>query len=331
MNYKILEILKSDKKSYISGEDIARRLGVSRIAIWKQIQLLKKHGYDIVALKNNGYLLRSSPDLLLPAEIKAGLKSKMISAKIHYFPSIDSTNNFAKKLAQSGAAEGTLVLAEKQMRGKGRLGRCWFSPAAGNIYFSLILRPEILPADAQRFSLLAGLAVAAAIKKVSGVAVRLKWPNDLVVPDKGTTYLKVGGILTEIGAESDRVNYLVAGIGINVNMNKNDFPADLRSKGTSLRAQDPVQAPILRVKLLQQILLELERYYKRFLKGDWDDIMNEYRCLDMLAGKTVSVKQGEEIITGKVIEIDAEGRLAVKSQSQVIRVSAGEVTITKLG
>lgn len=327
MNFKILEILKNNGlTNYISGQVIADQLGVSRIAIWKQIQSLKRHGYDITALKKNGYILRACPDLMLPAEIKAGFKVKMFGQKIHYFTSIDSTNTVAKKLAQDGDPEGTLVLAERQTRGKGRLGRSWFSPAGGGIYFSFILRPEILPAYAQRFTLLAGVAVAAAIEKVSRVAVRLKWPNDLVVLDKGS-YFKIGGILTEIGAESDRVNYLVAGIGINVNINKNDFPADLRSKATSLRSQDPNHAAMRRVKLLQQILLELERYYKRFLKGDWDNIMKEYRRLDMLVGKTVSIKQGDEIITGKVMEIDNEGRLAVKSQNQLIQVIAGEVTI----
>ncbi len=196
---QVLSLLKQQQDGYLSGKVIADQLGVSRIAIWKQIQSLKRHGYDITAVKKNGYILRASPDLMLPAEIKAGLKAKMFCTKIHYFSSIDSTNDFAKKLAQTGASEGTLVLAEKQTHGKGRLGRSWFSPAGSNIYFSLILKPEVLPADAQRFTLMAGVAVAAAIEKVSEVAVRLKWPNDLVVPDKGA-FLKVGGILTEIGA-----------------------------------------------------------------------------------------------------------------------------------
>jgi BirA family transcriptional regulator, biotin operon repressor / biotin---[acetyl-CoA-carboxylase] ligase len=328
MQDEVLGLLRKQAGSYMSGEEIARILGVSRIAIWKQIQSLKKHGYDISALKKNGYILRSCPDLMLPAEIKSGLKAKMFSPKIHYFSSIDSTNNFAKKLAHAGTPEGTLVLAETQTQGKGRLGRSWFSPPGFSIYFSLVLRPEVLPEYAQRFTLMAGLAVAEAIKKVCGAAIRLKWPNDLVVASKGT-YLKVGGILTEMGAESDRVNYLVTGIGLNVNIDKNSFPADLRSRGTSLKAQDPHHKPIVRVKLFQQILVEMEQYYKRFLKGGWNDILQEYRSFDILTGKTVRVKQGEDSISGKVIEIDAEGRLVIKSQNKVFRVIAGEVTISK--
>ncbi|MDD5259412.1 MAG: biotin--[acetyl-CoA-carboxylase] ligase [bacterium] len=328
MQDDVLGLLRKQTGTYMSGEAMAAKLGVSRIAIWKQIQSLKKHGYDISALKKNGYILRSSPDLMLPTEIKAGLQAKMFCPKIYYFPSIDSTNNFAKKLAQSGAPEGTLVLAEMQTQGKGRLGRSWFSPAGGSICFSLVLRPEVLPAYAQRFTLMAGIAVAAAIKKVCGAAIQLKWPNDLVIAGKGT-YLKVGGILTEMGAESDRVNYLVTGIGLNVNIDKNKFPAELRSKVTSLKAQVPGNLPVVRVKLLQQILLELERYYKRFLAGDWKNIVHEYRSFEILAGKNVKIRQGEEIISGKVIEIDAEGRLVLKSKNQVFRVIAGEVTLQK--
>ncbi|MDD5132517.1 MAG: biotin--[acetyl-CoA-carboxylase] ligase [bacterium] len=328
MQDDVLGLLRKQTGSYMSGEEMARKLGVSRIAIWKQIQSLKRHGYDISALKKNGYILRSSPDLMLPAEIKTGLKAKMFCAKIHYFTSIDSTNNYAKKLAQSGAPEGTLVLAETQTQGKGRLGRSWFSPVGRSIYFSLILRPDVLPAYAQRFTLLAGVAVAAAIKKTCGLTVRLKWPNDLVVVNKGS-YLKLGGILTEMAAESDRVNYLVTGIGINVNIDKNEFPADLRSRGTSLKAQDTHNLPVARVKLLQQIITEMEHYYKRFLKGDWENIISEYRDFDILVGKTVRIKQGEDIINGKVMEIDSEGRLALRSKNQVLRVIAGEVTLQK--
>ena len=328
MSKKVLELLRKQSRDYISGQDMADQLGVSRIAVWKQIQALKKHGYEISALKKNGYILRSSPDLMLPAEIKAGLQNKMFCSKIYYFPTLDSTNNFAKKLAQTGAPEGTLVLAEMQTQGKGRLGRSWFSPAGGSICFSLVLRPPVLPSYAQRFTLMAGVAVAAAIKKVCSAAIRLKWPNDLVIAGK-STYLKVGGILTEMGAESDRVNYLVTGIGLNVNIEKNIFPSDLRSKVTSLKAQDPGNMPVARVNLLQQILLELEHYYTRFLQGDWEKIIHEYRSFDILTGKTVRIRQGEDIISGKVTEIDSEGRLVVKSNKQILRVIAGEVTFQK--
>ncbi|MDD5492732.1 MAG: biotin--[acetyl-CoA-carboxylase] ligase [bacterium] len=329
MQGDVLGLLRKQAGSYMSGEEMARKLGISRIAIWKQIQSLKKHGYDISALKKNGYILRSSPDLMLPAEIKTGLKAKMFCTKIYYFTSVDSTNNYAKKLAQAGAPEGTLVLAETQTKGKGRLGRSWFSPAGCSIYFSLILRPEVLPAYAQRFTLLAGLATAAAIKKTCGLSVRLKWPNDLVVPGKGS-YLKVGGILTEMAAESDRVNYLVTGIGINVNIDKKAFPLELRSRGTSLKAQDPRNIPIVRVRLLQQILTEMEHYYKQFLKGEWENIISEYREFDILTGQTVKIKQGDEVISGKVVEIDSEGRLVLRSKNQVLKIIAGEVTLNKL-
>ncbi len=328
MQDDILGLLRKQTGSYMSGETMARKLGVSRIAVWKQIQSLKRHGYDITALKKNGYILHSSPDLLLPAEIKAGLKNKIFCSKIYYFPSIDSTNNFAKKMAQAGVPEGIVVLAETQTQGKGRLGRTWFSPAGGSICFSLVLRPEVLPVYAQRITLLAGVAVAVAIKKVCGAEVRLKWPNDLVIASKGT-WLKVGGILTEMGAESDRINYLVTGIGLNVNLDKNSFPAELRSKVTSLKAQDPENLPVVRVKLLQQVLMELEQYYQRFLKGEWEKIIHEYKSLDMLTGKTIKIKQGNEILAGKVMEIDADGRLVLKAKNKVIRVIAGEVTINK--
>lgn len=327
MNQQILELLRVQRDGFVSGQEIADKIGISRIAVWKQVQGLKKLGYQIHSRKKNGYSLQAVPDLLLPAEIRDGLKTRVMGSKIHYFPALGSTNDQARKMAAEAAPEGTVVIAEKQTSGKGRLGRSWFSPAGHNIYFSVILRPPITPALAPLLTLLTGVAVASAIKKTCAVNIGLKWPNDLMVKDGG--YKKVGGILTEMGAESDRINYLVVGCGLNVNMSPAFLTPELKRTAASLHTYIKGARTVSRVKLMKDILTELERYYHRFLSGKWPEIISEYRELDILRGQAVKVKQGGEIISGKAGSIDDEGRLVIKTGAKTRDVVAGEVTLLK--
>ena len=326
MRNEVLSLLKGQNGVYTSGQEIADKIGISRIAVWKQVQGLKKLGYQIHSRKKNGYNLQAVPDLLLPAEIREGLKTRVMGSKIYYFPTLGSTNDQARKMAGEAAPEGTVVIAEKQTNGKGRLGRSWFSPAGHNIYFSIILKPPIEPAHAPLLTLLTGVAVAAAIKKTCAVNIGLKWPNDLMVKDDG--YKKVGGILTEMGAESDRINYLVIGCGLNVNMASAAFSPEIKKTAASLHTYMKYET-ISRVKLFKDILTELERYYGRFLSGKWPEIISEYRELDILRGQAVRVRQGAELISGKASGIDAEGRLMIKTGSKTRNVIAGEVTLLK--
>ena len=325
MRGKILGLLKKHSGNAVSGQEMAQYLGVSRIAVWKQIQSLKKLGYQIQSRRKSGYILGTAPDLLLPEEIKHGLKTRKLGTKIYYLPVIDSTNDYAKKLAQAGAPEGTLVIAEKQTRGRGRLGHEWFSPTGQNIYMSLVLRPNLHPAQAVRITLLTGVAAALAVKNYCGIDLGLKWPNDLLVA--GKDHKKAGGILTELGAESDRINYVVLGLGLNVNMRVSSLPGEVRKKAASLMESMKPIAKINRVELLQAILLQLEIQYQLFLSGGWDKIIENYRRLDTLKGRRVNVKQGNEMFSGQVAGMDNEGRLLVRSGAKTQSVIAGEVHI----
>ena len=222
MQKKVLELLRSAGDGYISGEEIAGRLGVSRTAVWKHIRALKAAGYEIDSHARKGYTLLEAPDLLLPQEIQPKLQTRIVGKNMIHYDDIPSSNNEAKRLAQEGAPEGTVVVAEAQSTGKGRLSRGWYSPARKGIWFSVILRPPFLPQEAPKCTLLAAVAVVRAMKDM-GFPVGIKWPNDVLYEGK-----KLVGILTEMSAEMERINYVVIGTGINVNLWPEDFPEDVR-------------------------------------------------------------------------------------------------------
>jgi len=246
MQNKILDFLRK-KQEYVSGEEMSARLEISRQALWKHIQQLKDTGYEIVAVPHLGYKLVSSPDRLFPSEISCGLHTKFIAKKIYYFDSVSSTMDKAESLALQGATEGTVVLAETQTKGRGRLGRQWSSPKYKGIYLSLILKPAATPQQAPILTLLAAISVAEAIKEYCGLEVKIKWPNDVLAKDK-----KIGGILTELNAEMDATRFVVIGIGLNVNNDKQTLMAG----ATSLKEQ--MQQEISRVGLLQELFRKLE-------------------------------------------------------------------------
>ncbi len=226
MREKILNILRDRKEGYISGEELSKKLGISRTAIWKHIQALKREGYKINSQKRSGYSLISVPDLLLRYEIEKGLKTKILGKKIYHFKEIGSTNDFATELARKGIGEGAIVIAETQTKGKGRLGREWSSPFGG-LWLSIILKPKILPTQAPRMTVIAALGAAKTIKKLYSLDAFIKWPNDVLIrsqiSDIRYQMKKVCGILTEMGAEQDTVNYVVIGIGANLNVDIKKF------------------------------------------------------------------------------------------------------------
>ncbi len=229
----LLRSLRAQQGQWISGAVLCRQLQVSRTAVWKHIGALKTFGYRIESSPRRGYLLREIPDRLVPQELREGLQTTVIGrAEIHYFPCTESTNRQAKTLAGGGAPSGTLVLAEEQTAGRGRRGRSWFSPPGAGIYLSVILRPDITPQEAPRFALATAAAVAAAVQETTLVETRIKWPNDILAGGR-----KLGGILTEAVLEMDRVEYLIIGLGLNVNLDRIDFPQDLRETATSIQAE----------------------------------------------------------------------------------------------
>jgi len=315
----ILKYLK--EKEYVSGEVLARILGISRVAVWKQIQILKNMEYKITSDQNLGYCLVSHPDLLLPQEIQKGLSTNYIGKVIDYFPELKSTNITAKEKALHRAeriVEGRLIIAERQSAGKGRLGREWFSPAGG-IWLSIILYPQLSPSYISRITLMTAVAVVQAIKVYTQIESQIKWPNDVLINEK-----KVCGILTEMSTELDMINWVVIGIGINVNINIWDFPEDIQKNTTSLKETSGKE--ISRVKLLQAFLWEFEKYYEKLKKKEFSSILKEWKLYSHTLGRKIRVDMGEKIIIGEAVEINEEGVLILKKEDgELIKIISGTI------
>lgn len=317
---RILQVLRQRFGEYISGEELSQQFGVSRTAIWKHIRELKQAGYDIEAHSRRGYSLRQAPDLLLPAEIQARLTTTAFGRNIHYFSDVESTNNAAKKLAAEDCPEGTIVVAESQQGGRGRLSRGWFSPFAKGIWLSIVLRPPFSPQEAPKCTLLAAVALTRAIRKVSRISCGIKWPNDILYQGK-----KLVGILTEMSAEMDAINYIVIGAGINVNVAQTEFPEDLSSIATSLSAA--AGHPVERVSLLCEILQQLELSYHTAVQQGFSQILADWREQSITLGQAVDVFGVNRTFSGIAQDIDGEGALLVKTADGIERVLAGDVSI----
>ncbi len=316
---EILGLLREQPFAFLSGEEISRRLMISRTAVWKRVRHLRTLGYEIEALTRSGYRFIRSPDLLLPSEIKPLLTTKSIGQTIHYFDSIDSTNSKAYQLALAGAKEGEVVIAESQGKGKGRLGRRWISPPFLNLYLSVILRPKIPPYRASLITLMAAVATADAIRNYSGLLPRIKWPNDILLKDR-----KVAGLLNEIHSETDRIHFVILGIGMNLNMEGKTFPKEIRSLATSLK-QEMGQA-ISRKAFLQALLVELERWYGVFLKEGGAAILEAWRDRARIRGKRVKVTSFGETLSGIAVDVDPDGALILETRDgNQRRIVAGDV------
>ena len=220
MKAEILKMLR-ETDSYVSGQELCNKFGVSRTAVWKAINQLKENGYEIEAVQNKGYHLLSAPDVMDVTELESIHSTEWAGCELYYYDSIDSTNTKAKELAEDGHPSGTLVVADQQTAGKGRRGRSWESPTGTGIFMTLMLKPEINPNNASMLTLVAAMATTRAIRRVTGVPAMIKWPNDIVMNGK-----KVCGILTEMSAQFDYINHIVIGIGINVH--NEDFRKRLR-------------------------------------------------------------------------------------------------------
>jgi len=311
---KILDFLKR-KPDYVSGDQLSHRLGITRQAFWKHIQALKDSGYDIVAVPHLGYKLISSPDRLTPFEVSRELNTKSIGKKIYYFDTISSGMDVAWQLGIKGSPEGTIVLAETQTKGRGRLGRNWFSPKYKGIYLCLILRPKILPSQMPLLTLMNAVSICEAIRENNGLTCQIKWPNDILLHHK-----KMGGILTELNAEIDASRFVVVGIGLNVNNDKKTLP----SGATSLREQKKEE--INRLDLLQEILRKIETNYFLFQKKGAGPIIEKWREWNISLGRRVRIICQKEHIEGEALDIDADGGLLIRNDFGLTqKVMAGDV------
>lgn len=319
MKKAILTMLKAAQPEYISGEEISSTLKVSRTAIWKHINILKDEGYIINSQPKKGYQLQEIPDKLYPEEITDGLTTEYIGQSVVYFESTGSTNNIAKELVRKALAEGTIVIAEEQTEGKGRLGREWISPKGEGIWLSVILRPNIRPIDATQITLAAAVATVKAIFDVTGLRLGIKWPNDILFNGK-----KVVGILTEMNAEVDRINFLVLGIGMNVN--NTEFPDDISSIATSLRMIN--EEKVNRINLLQSLLKRIEEQYKLINKGEFQKVIQDWKEWNITIGQEVAVTTIKESISGRAVDINEEGALILKLiNGELMKVLSGDVTL----
>ena len=319
MRSDVLELLR-EAGGYISGEKMAVRLGITRAAVWKKIAALREAGYDISSAPRSGYVLRAVPDRLLEPELTQGLETAHIGRRIICYDAVDSTNLVLKELAREGAADGTVVVADTQGTGRGRMERAFFSPPGKGIWVSILLRPTFLPQDAPKCTLMAAVAVARAMEKF-GLRAGIKWPNDIMHEGR-----KLVGILTEMSAEMDRVNYVVIGIGINVNIAAEDFPEELRPIATSLMQMKG--APLPRVAFLQELLRALDTLYAEVQRAGFAPVLAAWKEYAVTLGQTVRViaPAGEEF-EGVAADIDAEGALLIDTPAGQRRVLAGDVSI----
>lgn len=317
----ILDIFRAAAGKVVSGEDLSALLQVSRTAVWKHIKALKVLGYRIDAVPSQGYRLLHSPDILVPAEIYAGLDTARVGKRILCFAETDSTNLVAFKLAEEGAEEGTVVIADCQKRGKGRLGREWASPSGVNLYCSVILRPSILPVSAFQLTFLSAVAVCRAIERTTILLPRIKWPNDILINGR-----KIAGLLNEMSAETEKVNFVVLGIGVNLNMRREQFPDELRHPASSLFLEGG--GTVSRVSFIHSLLKELDLLYDLYLGEGDGSIRKEWLVRCNMLGQTVMVSSGAAALTGTVSGVDDNGALLVLlPDGKVERVLSGDVKI----
>jgi BirA family transcriptional regulator, biotin operon repressor / biotin---[acetyl-CoA-carboxylase] ligase len=326
----ILQKLKENTSGYISGEVISGELCVSRTAIWKYIKELKKDGYIIESSSKKGYKLTSIPDIINSCEVVANLSTEILGKKIYYFDVVDSTNNYAKKIATEGCEDGTVVISEKQTAGRGRLGREWNSSDSKGIRISIVLRPELVPEDVQIITLAAAISVSYAIKEATGMDSGIKWPNDIILDGK-----KVCGILTEMSSETGRVNHIVLGIGINVNQDIEDFPMDLRDIAVSLKMnalKENIELPLKygfdRSMIIKALLVNLEHLYSAINNYQTDEIITKWKNLSVTLGKHICITLQNKQIFGIAKDITKDGKLIVAcadgTEQEVI---SGEVKV----
>lgn len=319
MKAEILTLLRNSRE-YVSGQDLCARFGVSRTAVWKAINQLKEEGYEIEALQNKGYILRSYPDILSKNEIASRLGTKWVGKNLYYYEDTDSTNADAMRLGEEGAEHGTLVVANHQNKGRGRRGRVWQSPVGTTISMSFLVKPEIAPGKASMLTLVMALAVAKGIEEACDLSTAIKWPNDILVNGK-----KVCGILTEMKAEMDYIHGVIIGVGINVNVES--FPEDLQSMATSLILEKGRK--VSRAEVIERVAENFEEYYEKFMETEDLSLLRDlYEERLISKGKSVKVLDPQGEYTGISKGITDTGELVVETQDgKEQQVYAGEVSV----
>jgi len=318
MQERIIQFLK-ESDGYISGEEISQRLKMSRAAIWKHMQELRAQGYEIAAVPHLGNQLVTCPDKLSGYEIQSGLNTKIIGKKIVVLGTVTSTMDEAFRLGMENCPEGTVVCAEAQSKGRGRLGRTWISPKARGLYFSFVLRPSLPLNQLAQLTLMSAVALAEAIENISDLRPSIKWPNDILLGSR-----KLAGILTELRAESDQVKFVIVGIGLNVNTSSHHLtPQAVSLKIAAGHSFD-------RTQVFQAILRSLEKWYVKLLHHEFAQVMEEWKKRSATLNKWVRITDPAGIIEGQAIDLDEDGALLIrKDNGLVIKKTAGDVFLMR--
>jgi BirA family biotin operon repressor/biotin-[acetyl-CoA-carboxylase] ligase len=323
MNKEVLKVLRLCDGAEISGQAIGRRLGVSRTAVWKSVEALRKMGFNINSRPGRGYVLETGPERLVGLDIEVGLDTRIIGKTVLSFESVPSTIDVASAVSREGAIEGTVVVAESQTGGRGRLGRKWSSPPGVGIWTSIVLRPSVPPRDAPKLTLLVAVSVAKVLKEQYGLDAGIKWPNDVVVRNR-----KICGALTELVAEQDAVKYIIASFGLNVNQTRSKFPAEVRSIATSMRAETGTK--FNRPEVFRNLLRELDEQYQYLKKHGDSHILDQWRERSCTLGKHVKVQLREGLVEGTARDLDDDGSLIVQVGADELRsVAYGDLTILR--
>lgn len=320
MRDEILELLRSRRNDFVSGQAMSETCHVSRTAIWKHIEILRKRGYVIESSTKKGYRLLDEPDVVSADEMKKVLKTQYMGHRYVYMDRVESTNTIAKSIAFQGAEEGTIVCAEEQADGRGRLNRGWYSPYSKGLWFSLILRPNFLPQEAPKCTLMAAVALTKAFHRLGLTSAQIKWPNDILVGNK-----KLVGILTEMNGSMEEISYIVMGIGINLLTLKEELPEEIKDVATSF-AIEGVQVD--RRVAFNEILLALEEQYEKVKIEGFDSTLEEWKTMAVTLGKEVTVKAPGGNFFGVAKDIDMDGNLLIEREDgRLERVIAGDVSI----
>jgi BirA family biotin operon repressor/biotin-[acetyl-CoA-carboxylase] ligase len=318
---KILKFLQTHNTEYLSGQDLSDVLRISRVAVWKHIKKIKELGYTIESKQKIGYKLISNSNLLLPWEITSNLKTKIIGQQAYYFDTIDSTQNQALKMADDTSHDGSVIVASKQTGGRGRAGRKWISPKGG-IWISIILQPKFDISITTLFPIASALALSIAIEKTFSIKPELKWPNDLTIKGK-----KVAGMLVDVSLESNRIENLVLGVGINFDVNVKQIEKSL--KGTpnfyGVATLNGHKKKVKPIQLVQTFLVELEKIYKSLNAKKTKRIIFEWTSRSSTIGKNVELNTADTKIKGKAIRIDEDGALVVLENNKEHRIIAGDI------
>lgn len=320
----VLRLLKENQNNFVSGEALAKTTGITRAGIWKQISHLRELGYTIESFPHKGYRLIDTTLALNNFEVKDGLNTTTFGQTVYHCLKVDSTNTWGRTLANQGAAEGTVIIAETQTKGRGRMGRSWISTPGLGLWFSLVLRPKIGLAQLAGITLLTAVVIAETLKETTGIQVQIKWPNDLFFAGR-----KLSGILAEMNGEMDLIHYLIIGIGINLNQLEQDFPPELVDKVISLKMIQGKDSS--RKLLLQTFLKKFETAYLNLAQTGMLTAVQYAKEHSANLGKTVQINQGMgRILTGQAVDLDLDGSLLLKKpDGSVIKVYSGDLIETE--